>query len=594
MSNDFSPKDSEYLASTLQKTLERLIDEGHDPAEVRKQAPELASQMKTAFTERRTQLQGNVDRGQKRIAGLEAEEGPSLGGEIAGGFNKVGGEVLKHGNAFAAGALDWGTAGLARHIPGVGQRLESDQQQSPVASAIGKGLGGAAGLVVGPAALAAKAGTAAVSRVAPGLASTAMGRMGAGTASGAVSGAGMGAVDAAMGGEDAGGIAKRALTDGAIGALAGGGTAALGEGAGAVRRAFRSDRSALGGNADTLKALDAMEGEGRTATVGPLRRVKDPELAALPVGKKGYVEAAKNARNTITESGQTELRTARANYGREIDEIAEAAGDAAVDQSALQARLQTLRQENQVNGVSVDDKLDGALAKVGKMLTKKTGLVGADGADVSVDAASFREVLKTKKAVEKMAEFGMPVTAENRPYREVYRALAEEAEAIDPTRRLGQLNKRYAKTMEKLESANDVLYGKEAPEVAGRAAARRQATNKLMRVGDDTTAGTVNDEFLEELGNLDPEYRKAIEGVMRKKAIEGTRFGLPQISKSPEKWATGLLEQNLTAAQARVVDPALGAVDGAGKYPAHISAALAARKQEKDRAAKVKQARGLP
>lgn len=320
-----------------------------------------------------------------------------------------------------------------------------------------------------------------------------------------------------------------------------------------VPKALRNPESAIGGEADTIKTLDDMRDRGAISKNRTFRTVNDPELAALPRGKQGYYKAAQNARSKIGENTSGDLAAARKEYADGLAAVENDIGDQVHPTDGVMARMRALHEENTVNGVAVDEGLGAALDKMAKMLKKPTGIVSREGQEITAPGATVGEMLKVKRAVDKLAGWGMPATPETRPYRLIAKDLAQEAENIDP--RIGALNKKYSAAMGKLEETNDILYGKDAPAVADRAAGRRQAAGKLARVGDDTAAGSLAQEDLDALAESDPRSAAAIRPIREKKALERTRFGLPQISRSPEKWGGSLLEQNLGAAGARVVDP---------------------------------------
>jgi hypothetical protein len=334
----------------------------------------------------------------------------------------------------------------------------------------------------------------------------------------------------------------------------------------AVTRALRDDTGAAGGGADTLKTLDEMRGRG--AVKGNVARtVTDPELARLPRGKKGYVKAAQNARDTIGGNTAEELKAARTRYGQEMDKVLAEHGNEAYSMEGPQSRLDRLRAENTVNGEAVDDSLAAALDKAQKMITVKSPESAGNPlvAGASAREATVGDMLQVKRAMDAKAEWGMPATPENRPYRLIAREFAQQAEDLDP--RIADINAKYKGAMDKLEESNDILYGREASEVADRPAARRRAASTVARAGDDTLAGELGEENLQRLEQLDPRNARALRTVREKKAIERTRFGLPSMSKSPEKWATSLIEQNLEATRARVVDPLARALGALGLDP---------------------------
>lgn len=325
-----------------------------------------------------------------------------------------------------------------------------------------------------------------------------------------------------------------------------------------VPKALRNPESAIGGEADTIATLDEMRGRGAISKNRTFRTVNDPELAALPKGKPGYYKAAQGARNTLSNNASDDLAAARKEYADGLAAVERDVGDKLHPTDGIMQRMGALREENMVNGVAVDEKLNAALDKVGSMMKRPTGIVSKDGREITAPEATVGEILKIKRGVDKLADWGMPATPETRPYRLIAKDLAQEAETIDP--RIGPMNQKYHSSMSKLEETNDILYGKDAPAVADRSAGRRQAAGKLARVGDDTAAGSLAQEDLDHLAAGDPRAAEAIRPIREKKALERTRFGLPQISRSPEKWGGSLLEQNLGAGGARVLDPLMSKI----------------------------------
>lgn len=353
-----------------------------------------------------------------------------------------------------------------------------------------------------------------------------------------------------------------ALPDAGQGAAAGAGIGAIFHGVGSagagINRALRNPESIIGGGAENIQALDAMRDRGAVSKNRTFRTVNDPELAALPKGKPGYYKAAQNARTTIGENTSGDLKAARKEYADGLAAVENDIGHEVHPTDGIMQRMQVLREENTVNGEPLDEKLSAALDKVARMLKKPTGIVSREGHEITAPEATVGEILKIKRGVDKMAAWGMPATDETRPYRIIAKDLAQEAETIDP--RIGALNKKYSQAMGKLEETNDILYGKDAPAVADRAAGRRQAAGKLARVGDETAAGSLAQEDLDALAESDPRSARAIRPIKEKKALEATRFGPPRISASPERWGMGAISQNLGAGSARVLDPLMAAI----------------------------------
>jgi hypothetical protein len=478
--------------------------------------------------------------------------------------------------AFGVGASEDFAFGLpAKAMEATGILSKEDRErikaESPTAGNIGGWTGLALSSIGGPEAAIARgvgAGAKAARVALPAMGRTAAARVATSAGEAALSGAATGAAKTAVDGGSLGDIADSAKGGAVIGGVVGGAAKGIAEGGRAVASKIGDPRTLMG---RTVEYLQKGKKSGHFDT---------PEFKDLPAGKAGYNEAADNAGQKITAYNQQQLKAARSDYGKRLDTILEDSGDVPVPLDNVHARIETLDTENMVNGVRVDEKLGAALDKTTRMLSRKT----LDG--TQLQGGTLRDVIKAKKAVEKMAEFGGPVTADNRPYRIIYKELADEASALDP--RLAKLNAEYGKTISKLERANDILYGKEVPDVAGRASSERQAAARLGRLGDDTQAGTVGERQLEELAALDHKYAELLDSIELKKAYERTRYGMPQMSKSPEKWGLGLLEQNAGALTARVLDPAArGAASGASvasrAAPAITNPIVRARQKEKER-----------
>lgn len=451
----------------------------------------------------------------------------------------------------------------AHYLGGTRAEREAARAGSTVGDVAGKTMGFGMGIAAGPEKLVSEGVEAALPA-----AKSVAGRLFRGGISGGAQGGISAGASKALEGGDIKETGKAALEAAPLSAAMGAGMTGLGELAGAGRElagkvfnAFRNPKSALGGQADTLATLDDMKHRG--AIEGDLKRkVNDPELDALPRGKKGYIKASQQARDKITTEGAAELKAARVEYGKKFDEITAEHADQPYSMERVQARIDALREENTVNGETGDELLAAALDKAQRMITKKS----PEGVDPGMHAsarqkesaaavreASAREstvadMVKAKKLLDKRAEWGAASTPENRPYRLLAREFADQAKDID--KRLGPLNEKYQQVMQKLEDADDIM------PFADNSASRKRAAGVIHRIDDDTVAGGLAQEELDRLASLDPRYAEALRPVREKKALESTRFGLPQMSKSPEKWGTSFVEQNLDAIRARILDPA--------------------------------------
>ena len=256
--------------------------------------------------------------------------------------------------------------------------------------------------------------------------------------------------------------------------------------------------------------------------------------------------------------------------------------------------LDRLESENMVNGEVIDEHLAKAIGKTRRMLTKDTGVMDIEATKaaqainpkapavyVKAPVAKLADLVKVKKAVNKLADYGLPVTPESRPYRILDKTIGSDMEAIDP--RVGEMNQRYHETMDKLEQANDILYGSQNPDILRSTSKQKRARGLLGRVGDSTQAATLARDDIERLKALDPAYREALATVEAKKAIERTRFGLPHVSRRIEHLPFAFAEQNLDALGARVVDPLLGRIGGSAAQAPTGAMALFQAAQERQR-----------
>lgn len=412
-------------------------------------------------------------------------------------------------------------------------------------------------------------------------------------------------------------------------------------GARAAQTALRNPQREIG---RTIRALDEAKASGV---------INNPAFKALPKGAEGFNQAAGEAEQKLAAHNEQLLKQARKQYGEELDTIlsdhatpdipaptkrlaplvsqpssraaaerafvggesfdtptevnhATVGGNTVASAPRPQAQTPTIEQhhlvsgvhdtldqleaENVVNGETIDDHLSKAIGKTRRMLTTDTGVPGPGGESIKAPAVKVGDLLKVKKAVAKLADYGSPATPETRPYRVIEKSIAKEMETIDP--RIAEMNKRYAGTMDQLEEANDILYGSQNPDLVRSTSKQKRARGLLGRVGDSTQAATLARDDIERLKALDPAYREALAPVEAKKAVERSRFGLPHVSRRIEHLPFALASQNLDALGARVADPLLSRIAGAAPRAAPssgsislINAARERQRQEADAAA---------
>jgi hypothetical protein len=86
------------------------------------------------------------------------------------------------------------------------------------------------------------------------------------------------------------------------------------------------------------------------------------------------------------------------------------------------------------------------------------------------------------------------------------------------------IDEAFSTIMSRLERANDIVYGKDTPDVADRAAAERTAAATFGRLGDSSQAGTLRADQLDELARISPSYERLTRHVRAKKAQEELRY----------------------------------------------------------------------
>ena len=500
----------------------------------------------------------------------------------------------------------------------------ASQSQSAAGRIIG-GLPGAAGNFVGaPAAIARgiSAGIGAAGRAAPGM----LGRvLSSRPVSGALTGAGVGAATTAgqsiTEGDDLETMLRKSKDSATIGAVLGAGTGAVAATSSAGRQALRNPQREVG---RTIRALDEAKASGvmetpefkalpkgapgfnQAATTAEeqlsthnetllkdARQQYSKDLEAI-LGDNGPTPAATPPRKLAPLVSQPTSRRAaeRAFTGEGFDEVTggghttmggntvaapgrQAAPPAPTERYHIVTEtadaIDKLAAENTVNGVIGDEHLAKALNKVSRMITKDTGVMDSAASkasgkfeSISAPAVKVGDLLKIKKLVANEADYGNPATPETRPYRILDKTIGRDLEGIDP--RIGEMNKRYAETMSQLEKSNEILYGAQSPDINRSISKQKRARGLLGRVGDETQAATLAEKDIGDLKALDPKYKEIIAPVEAKKAVERSRFGLPNISRRIENLPFGMIKQNTTAIGAHVIDPVLAQLSG-GQTP---------------------------
>jgi hypothetical protein len=254
-----------------------------------------------------------------------------------------------------------------------------------------------------------------------------------------------------------------------------------------------------------------------------------PALQTLPEGREGVNRAAADAGRTFTRINRRMVRRARRAYSQQLREIARD-NPGPVDITPVTEELRGLIR-HQSNGEIANPEVAAAVADVERLITQPAEpgpeLFGPSGERLQTGrpaeaAATLQDLRQAREVVADRAQFGEPVTKDNAPYRVIHRALGQASKRIDP--RLAVIDEAFSTIMSRLERANDIVYGKDTPDVADRAAAERTAAATFGRLGDSSQAGTLRADQLDELARISPSYERLTRHVRAKKAQEELRY----------------------------------------------------------------------
>lgn len=265
---------------------------------------------------------------QGRLQATKDAQEPAIGTPREPERQSVLGRAWDAANAGAAGFLDWFSGGT---IPAASKALGGAdyaevQSKAPEVANVGKAIGGFAGGLYGPAAMAAKTAQAAVAPLASRVAATRadlvsrgalasaplatraglrLGSIGAAGLEGGIAGAQMGALEAASRSEDP---LRGAAVGGVGGLVVGSGTRAAGEVYDAGAKAIRESRTKTG---EDIRLLEAM---GAEPSPVPFRPVRDAEPSLVPFrtarnapSKKYGVQPTSEGRGVLGERGAQRL-----------------------------------------------------------------------------------------------------------------------------------------------------------------------------------------------------------------------------------------------------------------------------------------------
>lgn len=347
-------------------------------------------------------------------------------------------------------------------------------------------------------------------------------------------------------------VGRSALT----GAVMGGTIGTVAAGATKARDALRNPQNEIG---RSIAALDQAKASGVMNT---------PEFKALPHGAEGFNRAATTAEEQLAGHNEDILNHARQQYGQHIDQILAEHANKRYDFTKLHGELGGIESEMVAsNGTVGDPHMKNAIDRV-RMMTSQSvvqhgdsfPLSGQPAAGLRTPAGTVEDLIKAQKVIKADAQYDAAPTVENRPYRLLDKLLSEEGKDIDP--RLRPLKADYAKVVDQLGEANDIMYGSRDPDVVRNTSKQKRARGLLGRIGDSTQAATLAEQDIARLKALDPKYQEILSPVEAKKAVERTRFGLPHVSRRIEHLPFAALQQNAAALGTHVIDPALAQLSG--------------------------------
>jgi hypothetical protein len=374
---------------------------------------------------------------------------------------------------------------------------------------------------------------------------------------------------AAVRGENPIEAAYHAATDPAGLALAGAAGAVHGAGRGGAAK-IRDPKTQTGRDLGDIEAVG-----GKVRPLGAPARggaFETPEMAAEPLDRAGNVKFAEKSAGRAVEHAQKRYEDAQEAWGTKAEQIlADHHPDEIYKADSTHGALKAIDGENTVNGVTGDEKIAKATAKVRQMLTSETGeidTVASANADKIVyrtePGGTVSDFMKVRKLVNNMARHTTE-PAEKYVFGKVLGAMAADAATIDP--RIGELNAEYRKAMESLSASNDAMFGQKKSRIKDTEGARAQAAGRMSRVGDPTQFGPLADARLERFGAESPENAREVAMMRARKAATRLRYGEPETSTSFEKGITRGAEHGAKKVAGAVLGHAVGGpVGGAIGY----------------------------
>jgi hypothetical protein len=459
-------------------------------------------------------------------------------------------ELRKSGDSFAQGALDAVSAGQYSRRFG-DPRL---REEYPIADTVGQTGGGAASMLVGPAAVIGRTATAAVHALplAEQVGGRALGRIAQNTASGILAGAGQGLLESEIAGDDKGAGALEGATGGA---LLGGGLSAGGELATGVSNVVRR----------LSPLID------RYVVAKGANRYQSPDLAGFEPNERGVRQLADQGIDRIASDraarAQDEVRLHGEASAPVIGEIA--------NTFPVLNSLESLRQGNVgTHGKVVNQSLPGII-------------------DSQVDYLKGNpttgDLVKMRKSLRQGSGFGSTApTDQQNITREVYDAFRNGIRDSSPE--IARADDRLTAFNRQQERFRDIMYGTDkevdrnlmragsntspdvdaalealGADVAGqvnpdiRVGKQLTASDRMIRSGGNDVPSDRFARYLNEASDISPAYAQSAQNVADLRARTAVRFSgeaLHPESMRPLVGGLPLIKQNLRAIGGQIVEPA--------------------------------------
>lgn len=322
-----------------------------------------------------------------------------------------------------------------------------------------------------------------------------------------------------------------------------------------------------------------------------------PKFKGERGGAEGIDDTARESLDTIMTRKAAKGKRASDDYHAEMtpEELHKELDRQDMIRQLEEGRKQSLNVDTEIpNRAAVTAAYDDEIAKFGDESRQVGGAGEKHWERIPITAHG---TLQRRRALKDEA-FGSPnPSPEERAKQSVYQTFRGAVHNASP--KIKAADEKYTAYAKQAERENDILFNTEenvipgagsgAPETALpieaaddlaetvgkgeklRVAKDRSARKTLKRYGTDVTEPALSAQpYLDELADMDPAYRQALEQIALKKAYEGTRFNLGNALPNSLTGATGLAGIKPLITQqgrflGRLAEPVLGEAQMAGR-----------------------------